>query len=64
MGVVRKVEDMKLLAQFKYQDNRTSVWGNVFHVKLDDNGQNLVPQPEEVDSIVFWTKEEIMEKMD
>jgi len=32
LGIIRKVEDMKLLKQFKYSDSQAQVWGNIFHV--------------------------------
>ena len=36
-----KVEDMKLIDQFKYSDHKTNVWGNIFYVKIDYEGKDL-----------------------
>ena len=32
---------MKLIDQFKYSDHRTNVWGNIFFVKIDQDGKDL-----------------------
>jgi len=58
VGVVRKAEDMKLLEQFKYQDDRTSCWGNVFYVKLTDKDV-IKCQEEEVAGVEYWTRDEV-----
>ena len=41
IGITLKVEDMKLIDQFKYSDHRTNVWGNIFFVKIDHDGKDL-----------------------
>ena len=62
LGIVKTVDDMKLIKQFKYANQRTSVWGNIFHIKLEDKAENLKLQEEEVSGVVYWTKEEIAEQ--
>ena len=41
VGVSKPIEDFKMVTQFSYQDNRTHVWGNVFHIKLDHEAKDL-----------------------
>mmetsp|Transcript_14158 Transcript_14158/g.20914 ORF Transcript_14158/g.20914 Transcript_14158/m.20914 type:complete len:201 (-) Transcript_14158:551-1153(-) len=62
IGVERSLEEMVLLDQFRYQDDKTSVWGNVFYVKLVKGDPPLTLQKEEVASVEFWDKE-MMEKL-
>lgn len=57
IGVERSLEEMVLLDQFRYQDEKTSVWGNVFYVKLLDNDPPLTLQKEEVASVELWDRE-------
>ena len=56
IGIKRKPKDLKLLDQFFYQDNRTTVWGNVFLVELKDEGKNLKLQEEEVTGVKYMTE--------
>ena len=42
LGIVRKVEDMQLLAQFLHRNDKASAWGNIFFVKIEDS-EKIVP---------------------
>ena len=64
LGVSKPIEDFKLLTQFSYQDNRTHVWGNVFHIKLDHEAKDLKLQVEEVKAVEYWTKDQILAKIE
>ena len=58
IGVTRAVDEMKLLEQFRFTNNYTSVWGNIFYVKMAE-GDNLKLQEEEVAGVEFWSFDEI-----
>lgn len=57
LGIVRKESDMQLLDQFRFRDQHSAVWGNVFHVRLEGTGHDLKLQAEEVSGVEYWTRE-------
>lgn len=62
IGVERSLEEMILLDQFRFTDDKTSVWGNVFYIKLKESDPPLKLQEEEVASVEFWDRA-TMEKL-
>jgi hypothetical protein len=54
---------LKLLGQVKYED-KIKCWGNIYHIKLADEGKDLTLQEEEVKGVVYLTKEEILQKVE
>ena len=55
---------MLMITQFSYKDSRTSVWGNVFHVKISDvENQNLRLQEEEIEDIILMSKDVILQRV-
>ena len=63
IGIHVPVEELKLLEQFRY-DDKARCWGNLFLVKLPDEGKNLKLQEEEVKGVLYLTKEQILEKLE
>ena len=63
LGIKVPLEDLKLLGQVKY-DGKGRCWGNVFLIKLPDEGRNLTLQKEEVKAVIYLTKEQILQKIE
>ena len=59
MGI--KSDNLELLWRNKFEDESTRSWGAVFMTKYDGE---VVPQPEEVESVAMWTAEEIDMKIE
>ena len=54
---------MEMVKQFKYQDDETKVWGNLFLVSnWQGSDSDLKLQPEEVDSVEWWPIADISKK--
>ena len=51
-------EKMSVLGRFKYEDDNTRVWGNLFEARIDGH-REIKLQAEEVDSVEKWSVEEV-----
>lgn len=50
---------MKLLGEELLVDNGLTVWGNVYHVKLNQEKEGLVANQGEFDGVEYFTREQI-----
>ena len=62
LGFKKHPSQITFIGQEFYQDNRNSVWGNVYHLKLDaDDLKRLQLGKQDAEEAKFMTKEEIRE---
>lgn len=55
------MSELKLIGSSNYTDDRTSVWGTVFYLKLDSDGRDLVKFDEDkVSEVLYMTDKEII----
>ena len=63
IGIDWPLEDLKLLGQFKY-DDKIRCWGNIYHVKLKNEGKDLKLQREEVKGVFYLKKDQILDMIE
>ena len=64
LGIQNNFLESDCLTRFAYQDAKCKVWCNVFYVKLDNMGQALNIQREEIERVYYWNKTEMVYNID
>ena len=64
LGIKKEQSDLMFIGQEFYTDQKTSVWGNVYHVKLGDEGRGVKLRPEDAVEVTYRTQEQILQFID